>query len=93
MAFSSSDSPEEGLGAGDGVSGRPAAAGSAGGVLRAVEEEEGEDGRGVLTEGKRGHSASAELSVGVGRWLGVKGDLLELGQDWVSSVNSTKFSG
>lgn len=92
MAFSSSDSPEEGLGAGDGVSGRPAAAGSAGGVLRA-REGEGEDGKGVLTEDKRGHSASAELSVGVGRWLGVKGDLLELGQDWVSSVNSTKFSG
>lgn len=91
MAFSSSDSPEEGLGAGDGVSGRPAAAGSAGGVLRATMGE-GEDGKGVLTEGKRGHSAS-ELSVGVGRRLGVKGDLLELGQDWVSSVNSTKFSG
>lgn len=92
MAFSSSDSPEEGLGAGDGVSGRPAAAGSAGGVLRAAVGE-GEDGKGVLTEGKRGHSASAELSVGVGRRLGVKGDLLELGQDWVSSANSTKISG
>lgn len=90
MAFSSSDSPEEGLGAGDGVSGRPAAAGSTGGLPRAAEGD-GEDGKGVLTEGKRGHAASAELSVGVGRWLGVKGDLIELGQDWVSSVNSTKF--
>lgn len=46
---------------------------------------EGEDGKGVLTEVKKGHSAS-ELSVGV------KGDLLELAQDWGSSVNSTKFS-
>ncbi|TNN81407.1 hypothetical protein EYF80_008463 [Liparis tanakae] len=33
---------------------------------------EGEDAKGVLTEVKRGHSAS-ELSVGVGRGLGVKG--------------------
>lgn len=89
MAFSSSDSPEDGLGAGDGVSGRPVAAVSAGGVLRAGAGE-GEDGKGALTEDKRGHSASAELSVYAGRWLGVKGDLLELGQ---SSVNSTKFSG
>lgn len=90
MAFSSSDSPEEGLDAGDGVSGRPAAAGSAGGVLRATKGE-GEDDKGVLREGKQGHSVSAELSVGVGKWLGVKGDLLELRQDWGSSVNSTKF--
>lgn len=79
MAFSSSDSPEDRLGAGDGVSGRPAAPGSAGGVLRAAEGE-GEDGKGVLTEGRRAHSVSAELSVGVGRRLGVKGGSLELGQ-------------
>lgn len=85
MAFSSSDSPEEGLGAGDGVSGRPAAVGSAGGLLRAAV---GEDGKGVLTEDKRGHSASAELRVSVGRWVGVRGDLLKLGQDWVSSAKS-----
>lgn len=74
------------------MSGRPATAESAGGVLRVVEGT-GEDGKGVLTEGKRGHSASAELNVGVGRQLGVKGDSLELGHDWVSSVNSTRFSG
>lgn len=92
MAFSSSDSPEEGLGAGDGVSGRAAAAGSRGRMLRAAEGE-GEGGRGVLTEGKRGQSASAELRVGVGSWLGVKGDLLGLGQDWMSSVNRVRFSG
>lgn len=91
MAFSSSDSPEEGLGAGDGVSGRPAAARSTGGILR-VAEVAGEDGKGVLTEGKRGHSASAALD-GVRRRQGFKGDSLEMGQDWVSSVNSTKFSG
>lgn len=91
MAFFSSDSPEEGLGAGDGVSGTPVAAGSAEEVLMAMVGE-GEDAKGVLTEVKRGHSAS-ELSVGVGRGLGVKGDLLELGQDWLSSVNSTKFTG
>lgn len=90
MAFSSSDSPEEGLGAGDGVSAGPATVGSPGGMLRAGEGE-GEDAKGVLREGRRGHSASAEVSVGVGRGLGVKGDSLELGQDWVSSVNSTEF--
>lgn len=89
MAFSSSDSPEDRLGAGDGVSERPATAGSAGGVLRATVGE-GEDGKGELTEGKRGHSTSVELSVGVGRRLGVKGDSLGLGQDWVTSVNSKK---
>lgn len=83
MAFSSSDSPEDGLGAGNGVSRRPAAAGaaeSAEGVLRAAEGE-GDSGKGVLTEGKRGHSVSAELGVEVGRQLGVDGDSLELGQD------------
>lgn len=65
------------------MSGRPAAAaaaGSAEGILRAAEGE-GDGGKGMLTEGKRGHSVSAELSVGVGRRLGVEGDSLELGQD------------
>lgn len=90
MAFSSSDSPEHGLGAGDGVSGRPAAAASTGGVLRAAEGE-GQAGKGELTGGKREHSASVEFSMGVGGWLGVEGDSLELEQDWVSSVNRTKF--
>lgn len=77
MAFSSSDSPEEGLDAGDGVSGRLSATGSAGGVLIAAEGE-GEDDKGVLRKGKQGHSASAEPAVGPGRWFEVKGDLLEL---------------
>lgn len=72
MDFSSSDSPEEGLGAGDGVSGRLAAAESAGGVL-GVANGEGEDGSGA-----QGYSLSAELGAGVGRGLGVGGDLLEL---------------
>lgn len=65
MAFSSSDSPEEGLDAGDGVSGSPAAAGSAGGVVTAAKGEEEEEA-GVLREGKQGHSVSAGFSVGVG---------------------------
>lgn len=56
MAFSSSDSPDDGLGAGEGVSGRAAAAGSPEELLRAAEEE-GEDGRGVPTD----DSASAEF--------------------------------
>lgn len=64
--------------------------GSTGATLRAGEGE-GDDGRGVLSEGKRGQSPSAELSVGGGRGLEVKGDSLELGRDWVSSENSTKF--
>lgn len=85
MAFSSSDSPEEGLGAGDGVSGKPATAGSTGGLLRATKGE-GADGKGLLSEGKQGHSVSAELNMDVGRWL------VELGQDWESSANRTKFS-
>lgn len=89
MAFSSSDSPEDGLGAGDGVSGRLAAAGSAGGVLREVEGEE-QAGKGELTEGRREHSVSVEFSRGIGRQLGVEGDS-ELEQDWVSSVNKTMF--
>lgn len=76
MDFSSSDSPEEGLGAGDGVSGRPVAGGSTGGV-HGVAKVVGEAGRGVLRVGKQGHSVSAELIVGVGRWLESKGDLLE----------------
>lgn len=79
MAFSSSDSPEEGLDAGDGVSGRPSTTGSAGGVLIAAEGEgEGEDDTGVLRKGKQRHSASPEPAVGPGRWFEVKGDLLEL---------------
>lgn len=65
MAFSSSDSPEEGLDAGDGVSGSPAAAGSAGGLLTAAKGE-GEDDTGALREGRQGLSVSAEFSVGVG---------------------------
>lgn len=88
MAFSSSDSPEEGLGAGDGVSGRLATAGSTGEVLRAAEGEEG-DGKGVLTGGKREHSVSTELRTGVGGRFGVRGESLELGPD--SSVNSRMF--
>jgi len=80
LAFSSSDSPEDGLGAGDGVSGRPAAAVSVEGIPRAAEGE-GEDGKGVLTDGKRGHSVSVELIVGVGRRLEVKGGSFKLGQD------------
>lgn len=92
MAFSSSDSPEGRLGAGDGALGGPAAARSAGRVLRAADGE-GEGGKGVLTEGRRRHSASTGLSVGVGRWVGVKGNLVELGKDWVSSVNDTKVLG
>lgn len=69
MAFSSSDSPEDGLGAGDGVSGRAATAGSAEELLRAAEEE-GEDGKCMPTD----DSASAEVIRVVGRWLGVEGD-------------------
>lgn len=80
MAFSSSDSPEEWLGAGDGVSGRAGAAGSTGAAVRAAEGE-GEDGKGVLTGGNRGQSESAENSVGVGRQLGVSSGSLELGHD------------
>lgn len=92
MAFSSSDSPEEGFGAGDRPSGGTATAGYGGGVLR-VAEDNREGGKGVLTDGKRVTSASAELSVGVRRGLGVKGDSLELGKVWASSVNSTNASG
>lgn len=91
MAFSSSDSPEEGLGAGDGVSGKPATAGSTGGLLRATKVG-GADGKGLLSEGKQGHSVSAELNMDAGRWLVVRDDWLELGQGWESSVNRTKFS-
>lgn len=76
MDFSSSDSPDEGLGAGDGVSGRLAAAESAGGVL-GVPNGEGEDGSAVPREGRQGYSFSAELGAGVGRKLGVGGDLLD----------------
>lgn len=74
MDFSSSDSPEEGLGAGGGVPGRPAAAASAQGELTTANGG-GEDGSGVPREGRREHSVSA---AGVGRGLGVGGDLLEL---------------
>lgn len=73
MDFSSSDSPVDGLGAGGGVSGRPAAAASAEGVPTAASGG-GEDGRGAPTEGRQGHSVSAEL----GKGLGVGGDLPEL---------------
>lgn len=79
MDFSSSDSPEVGLGAGEGVSGRLAAAESAGGVL-GVANGEGEDGSGVPRGSRQGYSLSAELGAGVGRGLGVGGDLLELDQ-------------
>lgn len=66
------------------------AAGSAGGEPRAAG---GEDGKGELAGGSRGQSASVELSVGVGRRLGVKGDSLELGQERVTSAKSTEFLG
>lgn len=92
MAFSSSDSPDDGLGAGEGVSGRPAAAGSEEGAPRAAEGD-GQAGEGELTEGKREHSAvlSDAFSIGVGKQLGVEGDSFELGQNWVSSANITKY--
>lgn len=78
MAFSSSDPPEEGLDAGDGVSGRlSTTTGSAGGVLTAAEGE-GEDDKAALRKGEQGHSGSTEPAVGSGRrWEG-KGDLLGL---------------
>ena len=85
MAFSSSDSPEEGLGVGDGVSGRLPRARSPGGAARPGEEG-GEQGDGALSDDSRGKSASAEFTVGGGRGLWVKGDSLELRWDWLSSV-------
>lgn len=77
MAFSSSVSPEEGLDAGDGVSGRLSTAGSAGGVLTAAEGE-GENDEAALRKGEQGHSGSTEPAVGSGRWREGKGDLLGL---------------
>lgn len=63
--------------------------GSPGGTLR-LREGEGEEGIGALREGMRGHSGSRagfdKVRVGVGRGLGVNGDSLELGREWVSSV-------
>lgn len=59
------------------MSGRPAAATSAEGGLTAANGG-GEDVRGVPRGGRQGHSLSAELGAGVGRGLGVGGDLLEL---------------
>lgn len=52
--------------------------GSAKGLLRAAEGD-GEDGKGVLTDDKRGHSVSAGFCAE--RLLGVKSDSLKLGGD------------
>lgn len=64
--------------------------GSAEGLLRAAEGDKDEDGKGVLTDDKRGHSGSAGFCAE--RLLGVKGDSLKLGGDSVSSRRSTAFS-
>lgn len=84
MAFSSSVSPDDGLDAGDRVSGRPDTVGSPGGAPR------GGLGDGEDAEDKRVLSVSVELSEGVGRRLVVKCVSVEIGQDWATSVNVRK---